>query len=282
MKATSGYTGRAAEYTHAAPGSGRMRMVLSVLLVVVVFTPLALVSFLFAEAYSPAMDRFTMGLPIEVRSTVASIAMNRAQDATGKDHDARLQRVVKLDPRNAEARGAICTTSINPMTPTAAEDCRIAVEVDPGQWTYNALAMTQERAGDPCTAEDTFTRASNYANGRNAFILKNMGRAAYECGRYPYSIAEFSAAEAIDSRTVAGDAPDDDDLDDDRRSLQLDREWLTLAFTAGKQPAQAAQSCQKAHPELKSCTCVVTQEEERGAKAAEPVCTGPAAPGAAK
>jgi len=228
-----------------------MRMFLFGLLVLVVCTPLVLVSLLFAAAHWPAMDRFTMALPMDVRTTIAEMAMSNA--GYGKDADKKLERVVRLDPRNSTARGRICVDAEDKGTASAAEACRLAVELAPTEWNLNALGLTEERAGDPCTAEDTFTKANSKANGGNSNFLRNMGRAALECGRVAYSVAELEAAKAIDAKWV----DDPDEGDDFKANLKSDQEWLTVAYEANKQPKLAAEACVKAHPEWKSCGCAL-------------------------
>jgi len=232
-----------------------MRMVWFTLLVLVVCTPLALVSLLFAEAKLPAMDRLTLAEPMGVRSTIAEIAMGSV--GYGKEAESKIGRVLKLDPENAGARSRECALASNTRRSDAVAVCKAAVSIEPDAANYDKLGEAQETSGDPCSAEDSFTSANSHVNGGSAFYLRDMGHAAFQCGRIVYSVAEFGAAEDLDAKAVADPKEDADDLDDDKASLKLDREWLALAYSASKQPKLAAEACAKAHPEWKGCGCVL-------------------------
>jgi tetratricopeptide (TPR) repeat protein len=232
-----------------------MRIAWFTLLVLVVCMPLALVSLLFAEARLPGMDRLTLAEPMEVRSTIAEIAM--ASAGYGKDAEPKIERVLKLDPANGTARSRVCVLASNTNRPDAIALCKTALLTDPSGPNYNSLGQAQEHGGDPCSAEDSFTSANSHVNGGSAFYLRNMGHAAFQCGRIAYSVAEFGAAEDLDAKAVADQKEDGDDLDDDKADLKLDREWLVLSYSASKQPKLAAEACGKAHPEWKSCSCVL-------------------------
>ncbi len=232
-----------------------MRMVWFTLLVLVVCTPLVLVLLLFAEAKLPAMDRLTLAEPMSVRSTIAEIAMGNA--GYGKDAEPKIGRVLKLDPANGDARSRECDLASDAKRADAVTVCRAAVWTESNAPNHNSLGLALEKSGDPCGAEDSFTEANSQVNGGSSFYLRNMGRAAYKCGRILYSVAEFGTAESLDAKSVADPQEDADDLDDDKDSLKLDREWLVLVYSASKQPKQAAEACSKAHPEWKSCSCVL-------------------------
>ena len=93
-----------------------------------------------------------------------------------------------------------------------------------------------------------------------------MGIAAYRCGRVPYSVAELGAAESLDAKDAADTSQEPEDQADAKDVLQLDREWLVLAYTADKMPKQATESCSNAHPDWKTCGCVLAE--------GKPLCTG--------
>ena len=236
-------------------------MVWYVLLVVAVSLPLALVSVLLAEAYSPRLDRLTLALPAGVRTAVAAMAMNNA--GFGAQARAKVERVLKLDPANADAHSRMCQIASDDEKLDALELCQQAVRLEPSAINFDRLGNAQERAGDPCSAQDSYNSA-NSRQGGNSDYLRALGRSDFKCGRIAYSVAELLAAESFDAKSL--ESSQDEEADDVKADLQNDREWLTLAFAASHQPREAAESCGRAHPEWKTCACVL-----QGGK---PVCTG--------
>jgi tetratricopeptide (TPR) repeat protein len=232
------------------------RYVLFGLLVAVVCAPLFFVAFLLTAANVPAMDRLTLAMPQTIREAVAQLALN----SHGAKDKATRARVLMLDPSNDQLNGRVVT-----LVRGGRNEITIAGD-EAAASKLNALGLKQENEGDPCTAEDTFTQANTSANGGNTEYLRNMGRAAYECGRYAYSVSEFGAAEDHDARELAAD-PDDADLD---AELAADREWLSLAYTATRQPELANEACLRAHTGWKGCRCTL--------KLRNPVCTQAATP----
>jgi tetratricopeptide (TPR) repeat protein len=219
------------------------RYVLFGLLVAAVCTPLLFVAFLLTAANVPAMDRFTLALPQTIRGAVAQLALSSGGGTANKK---TRERVLKLDPANPQLNGREVTLAQGfSNSVTFSGNNGAATEL-------NKLGLEQEQAGDPCTAEDTFTRANSNVNGGNTQYLRNMGRAAYECGRYAYSVSEFSAAEDDDARNLKTDPEDADDINLD---LEYEREWLSLAYTATRQPQLANEACLRAHTGWKGCRC---------------------------
>jgi len=224
------------------------RYLLFGLLVAVLCMPLAFVAFLLTAANVPAMDRLTLAMPHTVRAAVAQLAVSRGGGFSNKKtHD----RVLRLDPSYADDHIGRATQVIQVNGETASK--------------LNKLGLDQEMAGDPCTAEDTFTQANSRANGGNAEYLRNMGRAAYECGRYAYSVSEFSAAEDHDAADLKDDPEDADDIDPD---LEYEREWLSLAYTATRQPQLANEACLRAHTGWKACRCILKDKKPSCAEVA--------------
>jgi tetratricopeptide (TPR) repeat protein len=239
------------------------RYLLFGLVVLAVCSPLAFVALLLTASQVPATDRVTLKLPDGLRSTVAAAILSGKQYRL-KQKD--FERVIRLEPNNATAWGRLCSFAVWPkVQPTALATCKRAAELDESSTSEANLARALEAAGDFCTAEDAYTYAHRGMAVGDVDNLRGMGRSALQCGRIPASIAELEAARDLDLKSAAKPG-DDDDEDDYKANLQLDREWLVLAYTSAKRPTEAAASCSQAHPEWKSCTCVL--------KDAKPVCNG--------
>jgi hypothetical protein len=97
-------------------------------------------------------------------------------------------------------------------------------------------------------------------NAGDSDILRNLGRAAYECGHWASSVVVFEVAEERDAKDAASGDGDDDD-EDYKSDLRLDREWLVLANEANRNPKGAAAWCAKAHADWKSCDCAFDGKE---------------------
>jgi len=167
-----------------------------------------------------------------------------------------LNRVVKLDPDNSDAWDRRCTFATEKDDPAIdIATCRRAVQLNQDAWNYDSLGLAQERAGDFCAAEGSFTSAVQKENGKDAGPLRNMGRAAIRCGRTGGGIAGFEMAEAIDAKAVA-DPEDDGDTKDD---LKLDREYLVVVYDRLGEPEKSHAMCAKAHPEWAGCACELDQ-----------------------
>ncbi len=245
-----------------------MRMVWFAVLVVAVCLPMGLVGLLVAEAYWPKLDGLTMAMPSGVRSTVAAMAMN--QVGFGKDSEPKVERVLKLDSANPEALSRRCEVESNTKASQALATCEAAIAHGASASNYNALGHAQDQTGDFCSAEESYTVANNFVQGGNAFYLRAMGISAYRCGRVAYSVAELGAAESLDEKDAADANADEDEIADAKMDLQIDREWLVVAYGADKMPKEAAESCSNAHPEWKTCNCIFI--------AGKAVCTGIGAP----
>ena len=217
--------------------------------------PLVVVSLLIAEAYVPRMDRLTLAEPQGVRTTVANLAMSSV--GFGKESKPKIQRVLRLDPANPEAQGRRCTMAADEGESDALSLCTDALKRNRTAPMFYSLGKAQEAAGDPCAAEQSFTSANSLISPASAFYLRNMGRAAYACGSFLYSVAEFSAVVDLDTKSVADPNQDAEDLDDAKEDLVLDREWLVVAYRANAQPKLASQVCAQSHPGWKACNCTI-------------------------
>jgi tetratricopeptide (TPR) repeat protein len=225
-----------------------MRRWVFTLLVLLACTPLIAMTLIFAAARFAWMDRVTLALPSGVRTVVGQVAAT-----IDPNTPATTDRVLRLDTENATAWSRRCYATATKTPSQALEACGKAVRLNPTETALNDLGLAQEANRDFCRAEDSFTRANTRVNARDAYILRNMGRAAYECGHWASSVAVFEVAEEVDAKYAADD--DDEDDGDYKDDLRLDREWLVLANTANKNPKDAAAWCAKAHADWKSCAC---------------------------
>jgi len=228
-----------------------MRKSVMVLIGVAACTPIAALASLFAAAHFSAMDRLTLAMPMSIRVPVAQIAMDKV--GYGKDSTTKIDRVIKLDPENPDAWSRRCGAFDDADSPTfdpslALTQCQKALSLQHTEDNFNGLGLAQEALKDYCAAEDSFTHANSLVNARDAYVLRNMGRAALECGHAASSVAIFEVAEETDAKDVEDD--------DDKEDLLLDREWLVLANQANHDPAAATAACAKAHPDWKSCHCI--------------------------
>lgn len=229
-----------------------MRLVLWGLLIFIVCLPLAFVLYLVAAARYPSMDGFTAKLPSAVGSAVSQITLRRA--GYGKDEGKAVNRSIQLDPENPDAWTRLCHFNDDAAGDEAA--CRKAITLSPTAWNFNGLGAAQERAGDFCAAEDSYTRAIQQTSN-SALFLRNMARAALRCGHSGASVAGLEVAEGLDAKAAAD--PDDDD--ETKPDLLSDREYLAVAYDRTKEPDKAVATCLKAHSDWKSCRCELTDKD---------------------
>ncbi len=219
-----------------------------------------------AEAFSPRLDGLTVRNPRMMRSLVGEVAMTKV--GYGKDSGKQLDRVLKLDPENAEALGRLCTANVNTGSGQALQTCRKALAQDPSELNYNGLGLAQEKAGAFCDAEDSFTTANSKVNARDAYVLSNMGRVALKCGHAAAAVASFEIAEGKDVQDVVVAKAEGEDEDDARDTLLQDREWLIVAYGRNGNMKQAAAMCATAHPTWKTCSCSF---DDKGVHCQQPV-----------
>jgi tetratricopeptide (TPR) repeat protein len=241
-----------------------MRYVWFSLLVLVVCTPLVLVSMLFAEALLPSLDAVTLHEPMGVRKTIAQMAANQA--GYGKDAPAKMDRVLRLDPENPEVWTRRCTDSTypgegKPPRQDALQVCEHAAALDSSSYNWSNVGKAQEATGRYCDAQQSYARASEGITQSDAGNSRAMGRAALLCGHRDIAIAELNVAESADARSLGSASLDDDDRDLYRTGLQTDREWLTFAYANTRQPEQASKFCGLAHPDWQNCRCEVVKGE---------------------
>jgi tetratricopeptide (TPR) repeat protein len=230
-----------------------MRPVLWGLLVFAVCMPLVFVLFLVAAARYPAMDSFTTSLPSSIRATVAELTMRKM--GFGKDAAQRIDRTIRLDPENSDAWSRRCHMTFDDNKIDMAA-CSKATSLDPSPWNYNELGAAQEHEKNYCAAEESYTSAIR-GSSNSSLYLRNMARAALRCGHAGASVAGFEVAEGLDAKPVE----DPDDADDVKADLQVDREYLTVAYNRTNQPAKATAVCAKAHADWKTCDCELTDTD---------------------
>jgi len=223
-----------------------MRPVLWGLLGLVVCLPLAFVLLIIVAAKYPAMDSFTMKLPASVQTTVADLILQKA--GYGKGSAKGIDRALRFDPESPDA-----WTHLDETTSEQAA-CRKAISLEPTAGNFNGLGAAQEQAKDFCAAEDSYTRAIREA-ANDAYLLRNMARAALRCGHTGASVAGFEVAEGLDAKATAD--PDDDG--ETKADLLSDREYLAVAYDRTNQPAKATAICTKAHTDWKTCHCELTE-----------------------
>jgi tetratricopeptide (TPR) repeat protein len=235
------------------------RTLLFVLLVVVVCTPLLLVAIFVTAAYVPALDKLTLSMSPDIRTAVADAAMQKAGHGTPAIPG--LERVLRLDPDNAAALTRLCSARTAarlslPERAAAIPLCRKAVARARSSENFYNLGTAQEASGDPCAAQTSYN-AANSAESGEVDNLRAMGRTSLACSDVTGSVAEFEVARDLDAKSIADPGQDVDDRDDEADDLQLDQQWLVIAYTAANKPKLAAQACSAAYPMWKSCSCTL-------------------------
>ena len=241
-----------------------MRYVWFSLLVVAVCTPLVLVSLLFAEAKLPALDRLTLHEPMPVRSTIAEVVMSNA--GFGKEAKPKLERASRLDPENPNIWARRCSDLTYRDAKSVAQDdpltvCQHAVGLKPSKYGWINFGRAQEKAGDYCKAQDSYSSARNLMTADDAYVYQSLGRSALLCGHVDVALIELRQAADTHLADIAAAKDDEDELDDARASLLTDREWLTFAYAKTRQPELASKECGLAHPDWASCSCHVEEGE---------------------
>jgi hypothetical protein len=249
----AGYTGR----THSVDVREviALRKVLVVLGVGVLSLPLVFVLWLLVAVRSPKMDSLTMRTPMSVRTAVAAAAVSSVP--WGKEHLKGLQRVLALDPENAEAWGQVCKFQlIGETTPMRLQACQKAVALSSTAGNWEGLGEVQEAMGDECAAEESFTQASTKGSGGLAYAyVESMGRASLRCGK-PYDArAGLEAAIDLETRNLKEPDQEDDDIADYKEDQRTDREYLVVTFDRLHDAAHAKSTCSEAHPDWRGCAC---------------------------
>jgi hypothetical protein len=226
-----------------------------VLGVVVVCLPMMFVGWLLLAARWTKMDALTVQMPEGMRQLVAQVAESNA--TWGKDGRAKLERVTRLDPGNAGAWSGRCESFFGGTKRTAdVATCKIAVSLDGSSGNYNGLGDAQERAGDACGAEESFTKAASEDSSSNDYVYtESMGRAGLRCGDMPGARAGLETALEKAEKSIKDPDEDDDELADTKSDMLKDREFLVVIYQKEHESSLATTTCSLAHPDWKGCAC---------------------------
>jgi hypothetical protein len=231
-----------------------LRKVLVVLGVGVLSFPLLFVIWLLLAVRLPKMDALTMRMPMSVRSTVAASVLTNVP--WGKKGSQGIDRVIALDSENADAWSRRCTNLWKDAGAAQLQACEKAVALQKTAPNLNNLGRAQEKMGDECAAEESFTQASSAASsGTDYTYVENMGRASLRCGKAYDARAGLETAINLESRNLRAPDQDEDDIADYKEDQLADREYLIVTFDRMHDSANAQTTCSVAHPDWKGCAC---------------------------
>lgn len=231
--------------------------------VAVLCLPLTFVLWLMIAGAWPAMDRITLHLPMSIRETVASVAMQNV--GWGKNAQLKLQRVLRLSPDDATAWTRSCemTAGKSGDRRGGVQTCERAVALDDSGWNFDHLGRAQERAGDECAAEESFTRASSKSSmGYEYGHVESMGRASLRCGDLYSARAGLEAAIDLQEKSYKAPDQDPDDIDGTRADEKTDREYLIVTLDRLHETRLAKETCSQVHPEWGGCVCALDSKGE--------------------
>ncbi|MGA7158457.1 MAG: hypothetical protein WBY53_16540 [Acidobacteriaceae bacterium] len=218
--------------------------------------PLLFVSWLMLASRWSKMDAATMQMPDVVRQSVAQLALQKA--AWGNDGLLQIQRVLRLDPQNASAWGRRCTEDQTKNDAKAdVGACLTAVSLVPSKRNWDELGQAQERAGDECEAENSFTRASANSSADEYFHVESMGRAALRCGDLYGARAGLETAIDLEDKSMKETDRDQDDIDDAKADQVGDREYLIVALDRLHETKLSKDACSAARPGWSGCACTL-------------------------
>lgn len=226
----------------------------SLLAILFVFVALVL-----TEARFPPLDPITLHEPHPMRALVASLAMRELGPA---DND--VDRILKLDQKNARAWERRCTAAIGPAPVQSVYDCERAYELDPSAATLRAVASAQESAGLVCEAEENFHTAYERADlaVRKPLVLRDEARAALACGHPEISLNALHQAEVLDLAEATDTPRDPTQVADPsaaiRESLASDRGYMAVVYERMHQADKAKEMCTEANPGSPNCSCELT------------------------
>jgi tetratricopeptide (TPR) repeat protein len=211
------------------------------------------------------MDAFTVKTPTEVRQAVAQLAFQKV--GWGKGSFQRLERVILLDPQNAEAWGTRCTgfkdTEVAKMH---LQTCETAVALNAAPQNLEGLGRAQEAMGDPCSADTSFTKAAGKTSEQTYLYVEDMGRAALQCGDLYGARAGFETAILQEDKSLKEPDQDQDDLDDTKADQITDREYLIVTLDRLHETKLSKEACSAAHPDWSGCACALDAKGKVGCK----------------
>jgi hypothetical protein len=225
-------------------------------LLAILFFVVVLVLF---EARFPELDSFTLHEPYPMRAVVAGLAMRELGPA-----DNQVDRILMLDLKNARAWERRCTAAIGPSPATSVYDCQRAYEFDPSAANLRAVAAAEESAGRVCEAENTYRKSSESSDlaVRKPLVLRDLARAALDCGHTEASLAALQQAEVLDLAEATDTPRDPTQVADPsaavRESLAADRGYMAVVYDRLHQVEKAKQMCTEANPGSPGCSCELT------------------------
>lgn len=233
-----------------------MRKTLWILFIFVLCLPMIFVGWLVLATRSARMDSTTMNLSPGLRSMVADGVLQAA--GYGKKSLPSLYRVVMLEPDNSAAWDRLCAVESNAAPQHAIQQtCKTAVAMDDSADNWGSLGRAQEQRGDPCAADESFTKAaSRAANEGAADYAESMGRAALRCGQYYDARAGLEAAIDLEAKEISDTKNwDDDEIAEFKQDQLDDREYLILTLDHLHEAKAMKAACSLAHPGWAACAC---------------------------
>ena len=245
-----------------------MRKVLLVLGIAILCLPMLFVTWLLLASRWQKMDPTTAHAPLFLRQAVASVILQKT--TYGKESLPRIDRILRLDPQNAEAWQRRCSASAWGKSPNL-KDCETAVKFAGGPGDYYNLGHIEEAAGDPCTAEDNYTEAvSKTSANPDTDYLEAMGRSALLCNHLPASRAGYEVAATTQQKWLNQSDLDQDEIDDAKKNLLADQESLIVIYHRQHDDLLAGQTCTAAHPNWKVCSCDIDTKGAASCTEAKP------------
>jgi hypothetical protein len=228
-----------------------------VLGVVVVCLPMMFVGWLLLAARWTKMDALTMRMPEGTRSLVVQAMLQYSSDAKG------LQRATRIDAETVKkwqsldhliAFGVAPNGKLAELQRAEAVDKDKAVEL-------NKLGLEQEKAGDECAAEETFSAAAGKSSSGDDYApVENMGRAALRCGDLPSARAGLESAIIKEDNSLKEPDQDDDEIKAAKDDRLKDREFLIVVYQRRHEGDLAVGACSEAHPSWKGCACLLRKD----------------------
>ena len=211
------------------------------------------------EARFPELDPITIHEPHPMRAAVAAVAMHELGPA---DND--VDRILRLDMKNARAWERRCTAAIGPSPASSVYDCERAYEFDRSAANLRAVASAQEAAGRVCEAENSFRQAYQKSDlsVRKPLVLRDEARAALACGHPAVALNSLREAEVLDLADSTDTPRDPTQVADPsaavRESLASDRGYMSVVYERLNEADKAKQMCTEANPGSPGCSCELT------------------------
>ena len=211
------------------------------------------------------MDAWTLRMPTGVRRTVAQLAFQKV--GWDKGSLPRLERVIVLDPKNADARGRRCTDYKDAEAAKAhVQTCQTAVALDATPENLDALGRAQEALGDPCAADASFTKAAGNTSEQAYLYVEDMGRAALRCGDLYGARAGLETAILQEDKSLKESDQDQEEIDDTKADQLTDREYLVVTLDRLHEQGLSKDACSAAHPDWAGCACALGAKGEVSCK----------------